>query len=184
MKTYAILGPRLRVFRVLESETEPQHAKRFEEITDEQATTIADGSGYFLIEGTLYPVQEHLQSHRWNTETESWSFVPPPVPAEVMTYKVFGQLAKEVMFGDNAQMKAALIQAGTVTNLLIQMTQAAPEAQIPAAMKPAALNEIERTATIQRAHPFINLYGPAFGYVTKEQKDQFFIRAQNYKFGN
>ena len=106
-----------------------------------------------------------------------------PVPAEVLTYKVFGQLAKEVMQGDDEQMQADLTQAGTMTNLLMEMTKAAPEEQIPAAMKPVALNEIERTQTIQRKHPFIDLYGPAFGYVTEDQKDQFFIRAQAYKFG-
>ena len=109
--------------------------------------------------------------------------VPIPVPTEVLTYKVFGQLAKEVMQGDDEQMQAALTQAGTMTNLLMEMTKAAPEEQIPAAMKPVALNEIERTQTIQRAHPFIDLYGPAFGYATEEEKDQFFIRAQAYKFG-
>ena len=183
MKKYAILGHRLQVFRVIESETEPQHASRFEEITEEQAQTIADGSGHFLIDGNLIPVQEHIQSHRWNTETESWDFVPPPVPTEVLTYKVFGQLTKEVMQGEDEQMQAALTQAGTMTNLLMEMTKAAPEEQIPTAMKPVALNEIERTQTIQRAHPFIDLYGPAFGYVTEEEKDQFFIRAQDYKFG-
>ena len=109
--------------------------------------------------------------------------VPPPVPSEVLTYKVFGQLAKEVMQGDDEQMQAALTQAGTMTNLLMEMTKATPEEQIPAAMKPVALNEIERTQTIQRAHPFIDLYGPAFGYETEEDKDQFFIRAQAYTFG-
>ena len=106
-----------------------------------------------------------------------------PVPTEVLTYKVFGQLAKEVMQGDDEQMQADLTQAGTMTNLLMEMTKAAPEEDIPVAMKPVALNEIERTQTIQRKHPFIDLYGPAFGYVTEEEKDQFFIRAQNYKFG-
>lgn len=73
MKKYAILGPRLRVFRVVESEKEPLHAQRFEEITDEQAQTIADGTGgFFLIDGELAPAQEHLQANRWNTDTESW----------------------------------------------------------------------------------------------------------------
>jgi hypothetical protein len=80
MKKYAILGPRLRVFRVIESETEPRNSQRFEEITDEQAQTIADGSGgFFLIDGALTPAQEHLQSQRWNAETESWEGVLLPL---------------------------------------------------------------------------------------------------------
>lgn len=183
MKTYAILGPRLRVFRVIESETEP-HAERFVEITSEQATTIADGQGYFLIEGTLHPVQEYRQTHRWNEETESWDVYvppPPPVPTSIPRYEFLGQLAKEVQTGDNEELKQALASMGDNIKTLLHHMIA--EADIPEQAIAQAHNEIDEARTFLRAHPFIEQIGPAFGYVTSEQKDEFFHRAAVYKFG-
>jgi hypothetical protein len=123
MKKYAILGPRLRVFRVIESETDPLHAQRFEEITDEQAQTIADGTGgFFLIDGELAPVQEHLQANRWNTDTESWGAVVKPraslserlravvgaFPPEVRAGFPFERVAYWLDQGDNETARAVI----------------------------------------------------------------------------
>lgn len=180
MKTYAILGPRLRVFRTIESETEPR-AQRFAEITAEQATTIADGQGYFLIEGTLYPMQELFQTHYWNEETASWDVYVPPVPTTVPRYEFLGQLAKEVQTGEDEQLKQALASMGDNIKTLLHHMIA--QADMPEQARAQAHNEIDEARTFLRAHPFIDQIGPAFGYITDEQKDEFFHRAAVYKFG-
>jgi hypothetical protein len=120
MKKYAILGPRLRVFRVVESETDPLHTQRFEEITDEQAQTIADGTGgFFLIDGELAPAQEHLHANRWDTDTESWEEIVPPLsdrlqavagnfPPEVKAGFPFERVAYWLEQGDEATARAVI----------------------------------------------------------------------------
>lgn len=137
---------------------------------------------YELTRETHEDLEYPVDGWYWfDSEEEAREFFNLPDPLIVERYKFLGQLAKEVMAGDDNEMQQALTQAGAMTNLLITMTMQSQD--IPEVMKPEAVNEIQEAKTFRRDHPFIDLFGPAFGHTTEEQKDAFFIRANNYKFG-
>ena len=115
------------------------------------------------------------------TVTRGWEIIPIPAPTKVPRYQFLGQLGKEIIEGDNSSLQQLLLDQGTARNLLFFLVKNSEE--INTDLKAIALNEIEEAQTFNRNHPFIEIMGPIFGYNTEEEKDQFFIRAQDYKFG-
>lgn len=185
MKKYAILGPRYRIFQVIEREEEPL-AEHWAELTEEQATFIEENKDdhsnpLFLIDGEVVKAQEYLANRRWDDDAKEWVVFVPSVPARVERYKFLGQLAKEVIEGDDEQLKTAINNVDSVSTflkgLIIQSELITSENKI------ISLNEIDEALSFVREHPFIGMMAPLFGYTNEEEIDDFFRRAVNYKFG-
>ena len=153
---YAVVGPRGRVFKVLDKKTQPSI-----EISDEIASQIENTKDALFIDGV---VTNHLLEQeagfnlRWNEENKKWDRLPiiKPVPKSVTA----------------TQIRLWLIKNNISMNMVYAAIETIPD--------PKTKEEIsvmwEYAPYIDRNHPLIDSLGQYLG-LSPEQIDQGFVIA-------
>lgn len=149
---YAILGPRKRILRVVE--TQPLSSS-YEQITNEQAEQVeTTESPFFLFGGELVSVSVWLRNHRW--VDGEWVDYTPPVPSAVTP----------------RQIRLALIDRGIMPEEITTMIQAVEDPILRA----KSLAEWEFATSVSRNNPLIAQLGEALEF-TQEDVDEIFREA-------
>lgn len=156
---YAVVGPRGRVFKVLDKKTQLSI-----EISDEIASQIENTKDALLIDGV---VTSHILEReaglnlRWNEENKVWDRIPivKPVPKSVTA----------------TQIRLWLIKNNINMNMVYSAIEAIPD--------PKTKEEIsvlwEYAPYVERANPFVTMIGQAFG-LNDAQIDEAFREAKEY----
>jgi hypothetical protein len=154
---YAIIGPRGRVFKVLDQQT-PSSI----EISDEIASQIANTQNAMLINGVVTNHQLEKEAGfnlKWNEENKSWERIPiiKPVPQSITA----------------TQIRLWLIKNNITMNMVY--------ATIDNISDPKIKEEVsvlwEYAPYIERNNPFVSMIGQAFG-LNNDQIDQAFREAK------
>ena len=156
---YAVVGPRGRVFKVLDKKS-PQSI----EISDEIATQIENTKDAILIDGV---VTSHLLEReaginlRWNENNKVWDRIPivKPVPKSVTA----------------TQIRLWLIKNNISMDMVNSVIQAISDAKV----KEEVSVLWEYAPYIERNNPFVEMIGQAFG-LNSDQIDQAFREANKY----
>lgn len=153
---YAVVGPRGRVFKVLDQAT-PSTI----EISDEIAAQIENTQNALLIDGV---VTNHLLEReagfnlKWNENNKAWDRIPivKPVPKSVTATQIRLWLIKN--------------------NISMDMVNSAIQAISDPKVKEEVLVLWEYAPYIERNNPFVEMIGQAFG-LNSDQIDQAFREA-------